>query len=214
MTDASVVTDVKKYELMVIINPEIGEEAVSKRLEAIRKLIKDFPGEIFHEELWGLKDLAYAIKKYERGFYAVVDFSSGPDKLREFDATLRLEPEVIRHFLMVLPSTYVPKDYALLAAEEAKKAEEEKLIPTKKHEPLMAARPALTAQPPAKSEPLATAEPAAPVVAQEAKEAKAAEAEKREPQPKSPKKKDETKQALDNVDAKLQSILENPDLNF
>lgn len=181
MSNTDVLSDAKKYELMIIINSDLGEVAIQKRLENLRSQITAFPAEIVHEEMWGLRDLAYPIKKHEQGYYAIFDFITDPSKLKEFDATLRLEPEVLRHLIMLLPATYEPKDYTVVeevAADET--PGESKRVPERKVERVAPA----------------------PVVKPKAKEEEAAPKEKK------------TKQATENVDAKLQSILENPDLNF
>ena len=184
MTHDDVLSDAKKYELMVIINSDLGEEAIKKRLESLRKQITAFPGEIIHEEIWGLRDLAYPIKKHEQGYYAVVDFMADPSKIKEFDATLRLENEVLRHLIMVLPATYEPKDYTVVEEKPMEETPgESKKVPERK------------------------AEKSAPGPA------KAAASKVKEEEP-VPAKEKKSKQTMENVDAKLQSILENPDLNF
>jgi small subunit ribosomal protein S6 len=193
MKTTDVLSDAKKYELMVIINSDIGEMAVKNRLEAIRSQIIAFPGNIVHEEIWGLRDLAYPIKKHNQGCYALFDFETDPSKIKEIDAVLRLEPEVLRHLVMVLPATYQPKDYTIV--------EEELLEANKEAEAKKGLAPVRLVK-------METKTPEAPkektIAPKSEPEAKAPSEEK----PKSAKPNSE------NVDAKLQSILENPDLNF
>lgn len=111
------------YELMVIIDPGIGEAAVNKRLESIRKQIAK-NGKIFFEDLWGERDLAYTMKGNGKGYYAVFDYSFEPTQLKEFETGLRLEPEVIRHLIIRLPLKYEPKTREeLVAAHQEAQAE-------------------------------------------------------------------------------------------
>jgi small subunit ribosomal protein S6 len=174
MTKSESQDDRKSYELMVILNPDIGEDAIQKRLESIRKQITSSPAEIAHEELWGLKDLAYLIKKHSQGYYAVFDFLGEPEKIKELDKNLRLEPEILRHFILVLPLSYKPQDY---------NAVEEQVEETKKE-----------------------TKPAPKI--------KEKSSEKEETEKKSTPKKAASPKTLEEVDTKLQNILENPDLNF
>jgi small subunit ribosomal protein S6 len=113
-----------KYELMVIIDPGIGQANVQKRLESIKKTIAKH-GEIFFEDIWGEKELAYPMKKASKGFYAVFGFNFEAAELKEFETGLTLEPEVIRHLVVKLPLKYEPMTLdQLKAAHQAKKDEE------------------------------------------------------------------------------------------
>lgn len=90
------------YELMVIVDSGIGQAAVDKRLESIRKQLTKH-GKIFFEDLWGEKELGYPMNKHTKGHYAVFDFTFDPVELKEFETGLRMEPEVIRHLIIRLP---------------------------------------------------------------------------------------------------------------
>jgi len=169
-----------KYELMLIVNPDIGGDATEKRLEKVRKLIKSQKGEVFYEDLWGIKDLAYAMKKHDAGYYAVLYFNLDEDgDLNEIDTTLRLENEILRHMIVKLPSIYEPKSFANRDEEE---------------EP----------------DDLFAADAEKKTVKKVTKEKKEVKASQKAPS-KSDKKEDKS---LKDVDAKLKSIIDNPDLNF
>ncbi len=195
--------DLKRYELMVIIDAEIGENDIKKQLDKLRKQITTFEGEIFNEELWGLRKLAYIIKKKSQGYYAVLDFKVEPEHIMEFERKLRLDTDILRHMVSVLPNSYVPKDYvAEEAAAKAKEAEEkaaEELQPGFKPRP-----PQHRDQSP--RPPMRT--PEKPVVA-----AAPVKAEVKE-EAKKPAAKKESKQSLADIDAKLNSIIDNPDINL
>lgn len=180
--------DTKKYELMVIIHPDLGENAIVKRLEEIRKLIKNQKGEIFFEDIWGMRDLAYPIKKHERGYYAVLSFTLLPEMLQEIDTTLKLENEVVRHMIITLPFTYEPKNLAMLEAEYI---EQQKQNPSAK-----------------KTDSKVAPVPSASV---HMKNADAVKSPKTSAPPKEEIKKTSS---IEDVDAKLKSIIDNPDINF
>ncbi len=116
-----------KYELMVIVDMSIGQAKIDKRLESIRKQInKD--GKIFFEDIWGERDLAYTIKKMDRGYYAVFNFTFDTAEMKEFETSLRLETEILRHLIVKLPLNYEPQSLedlqnAHLEEKEAEKAE-------------------------------------------------------------------------------------------
>ena len=135
MAHNDALADARRYEIMVILHPELGENATMQRLEALRKQITSFPGEVFHEELWGLRDLKYRIKKQHQGYYAVLDFVTDPSKIKEFNHALGLETEILRHMITILPPTYTPVNYEEEAAKEkALRDQEEALNPKPKKE--------------------------------------------------------------------------------
>lgn len=186
MAHNDALADAKRYEVMVILHPDLGEDGTMQRLEALRKQITSFPGEIFHEELWGMRDLTYSIKKQDRGYYAVIDFVADPSKIKDFSHSLGLETEVLRHMITVLPTSYTPVNYEEEAAKEKEKMEQEEAL-----------------KPKAKKPEKTPARKAAPTEENETSSKRA------------PKKKEESKQSLEDVDAKLKKLIDNPDeLNF
>lgn len=209
----STTADVVKYELMVIISPEIGEDAINQRLTAITKSLKDFGGEIVFEDVWGLRSLAYNIRKQEQGFYAVMDVNLDPTHIKELERMLRLEPEVLRHLLMKLPAVYQPKTAVEMEAEAQKAAEEaqkEKDLKDAKN-PRMAPR---FVPPPRKFDAPKSAAAASVTPAPAAEKTTQSEAPAAAAPKPTVKKKEESEKELKDIDAKLDSILSNPDLNF
>ena len=117
------------YEMMAIIDPELGEEATSKQIDKIKKFITDLGGSITHEDTWGVQALAYKIKKNERGYYIVLNFDLSGVKLEELKSELALEQNLIRYMLLKAPKYYEFKTFEELEkeAEEAKRKKEEEL---------------------------------------------------------------------------------------
>ncbi len=204
----STLNDTVRYELMVIVAPDIGETAIKKRLEAIKKSIADFGGEVFFEDDWGLRDLAYDIKKREQGYYIVLDVNLGPGSIKELDRMLRLEPEVLRHLLMKLPTAYQPKTLADMEAEAAAADKEEELKKEEKKDKKSVRHvPVMKVEAPKEE---VKAEKSAPEKTVKKEVAEETKAETKKPA----KKKEESKKELEDIDAKLDSILSNPDINF
>ena len=202
-------TDTVRYELMVIVAPDLGETAIKKRLESIKKSITDFGGEVFFEDVWGLRNLAYDIRKHGQGFYAVMDLNLNPENVKELERILRLEVEVLRHLLIKLPSVYQPKTLAEMDAENA--VEEEKINAAKEEKKpkggMMRPSPAPRAAAPVEAPKMEKAPEKAPAKP-------APKAAKKEEAAEEPKKTGKKKESIQDIDAKLDSILSNPDINF
>jgi len=136
--------DRQKYEVMAIIDPDVGTVDYKKDFDALKSLIEAHGGSIWNEEEWGKRELAYLIKKKTHGFYVIVDFDADPSQVPEIIRQLKITPFVVRSLLVKLPDEYVPQHYDLDEAlqekkpvEKGEKKEEPKVVkkPVKKVEP-------------------------------------------------------------------------------
>lgn len=200
------------YELMLIINPNIGEEASLKEIEKIKKFISDLEGKVTHEDVWGLRNLAYKIKKEDKGFYVVLNFKMDPSKIIEFKSEMMLEQVVLRHMLMLAPKYYEMKTLVELEKEaetykkESKEKEEEKEKEVQVHQ-----KPKPVAK--AKVEEDKKPEIKEPEV-EEIEEPEVKEPEVEEVVKEKPADRISTKKDLEEVDAKLKSIIDDPDITL
>ena len=62
----------RKYEMMVILNPEIDERTVAPALEKLLNVVSANGGSVDATDIWGKRRLAYPIEKYSEGIYAYV----------------------------------------------------------------------------------------------------------------------------------------------
>ena len=88
-----------KYESVIIINPNLEEEAIKALIEKISNLINT-DGKVSSVEEVGKKKLAYEIKKNKEGFYVVFKFESKPEAIAELERIYRITDEVIK-FIVV-----------------------------------------------------------------------------------------------------------------
>lgn len=91
----------KNYELMYILMPDLAEDAIKAENAALQKIITDNGGKITGVNEWGMKDLAYAIKKQTKGYYVVVNFTADSKALSEFDRIVSLDAKVMRFLVTV-----------------------------------------------------------------------------------------------------------------
>lgn len=57
-------------------------------------------GKIEKEELWGVRDLAYPIKRQTKGFYAHYQLSGDPKNAQGIDKSLKVEEDILRYLLV------------------------------------------------------------------------------------------------------------------
>ncbi|GAG01660.1 unnamed protein product [marine sediment metagenome] len=92
----------RDYELVVIISPEVAEEEIPATLEKIGRFIIDRGGSITEVNQWGRRKLAYPIRSFMEGNYALTHFKLEPRLTAELEASLGLSEEILRHLLVRL----------------------------------------------------------------------------------------------------------------
>ncbi|MGD9763107.1 MAG: 30S ribosomal protein S6 [Candidatus Binatia bacterium] len=98
---------IRRYETLIVIHPEIPEAQIRETIERAKRLIEEAGGEVHGMQEWGMRELAYPIRKLQRGYYVLAEYSATADVVRELERTLRITDEILR-FLSVaaaLPST-------------------------------------------------------------------------------------------------------------
>ena len=91
-----------KYELAVVVNAKIEDEARTATIEKVKEYITRFGGTITNVDEWGKKRLAYEIQKMREGYYYFIQFESDSSCPAEVEKSVRIMENVIR-FLCVRP---------------------------------------------------------------------------------------------------------------
>ena len=92
----------RDYELVLIISPEVVDEALDTTIKGVSQFITDKGGVVSEVEQWGKKKLAYPVEHFMEGSYVLIRFRLRPALSREFEANLRISDEVLRHLLIKL----------------------------------------------------------------------------------------------------------------
>jgi small subunit ribosomal protein S6 len=90
----------RRYELMVILDPELEERTVAPSLDKFLNVVRKGGGTVDKVDIWGRRRLAYDIGKKVEGIYAVVDMTAEPDVAKELDRQLNLNEAVLRTKLL------------------------------------------------------------------------------------------------------------------
>ncbi len=86
----------RRYELMVILDPDVEERAVNPSLDQFLNVVRQGGGSVERVDVWGRRRLAYEINKKAEGTYAVVDLTAEPAVVQELDRLLNLNEAVLR----------------------------------------------------------------------------------------------------------------------
>jgi small subunit ribosomal protein S6 len=92
----------KRYETIFILDPDLEEEPLQTALDRIKGIITQYKGEIFKDEDWGKRKLAYDIKKKPRGHYRLMEFSGSPALLSELERNFRVMDAVMKFQTILL----------------------------------------------------------------------------------------------------------------
>ncbi|MFZ1362528.1 MAG: 30S ribosomal protein S6 [Candidatus Nanopelagicales bacterium] len=86
----------RKYEVMIILDPDLEERTVAPSLETYLNVVRNDEGTVDNVDIWGRRRLAYEIQKKSDGIYAVVDLTCKPETVAELDRQLSLNEVVLR----------------------------------------------------------------------------------------------------------------------
>lgn len=84
------------YESVLIARNDISQAQVETLVEQIEALLTQDGGSIEKREFWGLRSLAYRIKKNRKGHYVLLGLNARPDQIRELERQLSLNEDVLR----------------------------------------------------------------------------------------------------------------------
>ena len=94
----------RHYELVVVLSPILSQEEGSGAWEGIKEVITSHGGDITRDEQWGMRRLAYPIRKagqtFLEGNYLLTRFSTDTVVPAELEAQLKLSENVLRHLLV------------------------------------------------------------------------------------------------------------------
>ncbi len=91
---------VRPYEVLVVINPQLEDEAAEALVEKIQSVITAGGGEIEKLDKWGKKRLAYEVKGFTEGIYVVINFKGEPAAAAELERIMKITDEILRYLLI------------------------------------------------------------------------------------------------------------------
>ncbi|WP_328989823.1 30S ribosomal protein S6 [Kribbella sp. NBC_01245] len=86
----------RRYEVMVILDPELEERTVEPSLDTYLNIVRKEGGTVEKVDIWGRRKLAYDVKKKAEGIYAVIDLTAEPAVVKELDRQLTLNESILR----------------------------------------------------------------------------------------------------------------------
>jgi small subunit ribosomal protein S6 len=100
----------KKYELVCILDPQVGENQFEPVVEKYEKYLTDHGAEMAHIDKWGLRKLAFSsvgLKRRQQGYYVLYQFEADSDMLGELEHELKMDEGVIRHLVVSVKGEFL-----------------------------------------------------------------------------------------------------------
>ncbi len=85
------------YENVYIARPDISAAQVEALTQRLTEIVEANGGKVTKNEYWGLKNLAYRIKKNRKGHYSLLNLDAPGDALSELERNMRLSEDVLRY---------------------------------------------------------------------------------------------------------------------
>jgi small subunit ribosomal protein S6 len=98
----------RKYETIVIIRPSIAEEGVDAIIDRAKATIEGDAGSVLKMEKWGLRKLAYLIKKEQQGYYVLIEFAGVPQAVTEMERIFKIDDRILKFMTIKQEHVYSP----------------------------------------------------------------------------------------------------------
>jgi small subunit ribosomal protein S6 len=89
----------RRYELMLVLRPDLADDKVQASLERTARAIAAGGGQIVKQAPWGRRRLAYPIDHHREGSYFVILFEAPGEAIAELERGLLISEEVLRHLV-------------------------------------------------------------------------------------------------------------------
>ena len=103
----------RHYETMILLSPELSEEERKGILDNLTGILDREKGQVIDEDHWGMRDLAYPVQKYMRGYYVRLEYAAPGAAVQELERNIKITEGIMKFMSVKLAENYEAK------AEEA-----------------------------------------------------------------------------------------------
>ena len=96
----------RRYETILLFDIDAGEETREAFLNRSKALIEQYDGALLEKDEWGVRKLAYEVRRKNRGYYVRLDYCSKTEMVEEFERISRLEDSVMKYLTILLEDTF------------------------------------------------------------------------------------------------------------
>ena len=111
----------RRYETIFIVRSSTGESEITAITDKVESIITGDGGTVLTVDKWGLRKLAYLIKKEAQGYYVYIDYAAVPSAVAEIERIFKIDDRLLKYMTLKLADSCDP---AAILAEMAKGAAE------------------------------------------------------------------------------------------
>ena len=86
----------RKFETLLLLSPELSTEARTTLLDGHKNIVEREGGKVLVEDAWGMRDLAYPVKKQMRGFYFRLEYAGPGALVAELERNIRIAEGIFK----------------------------------------------------------------------------------------------------------------------
>jgi small subunit ribosomal protein S6 len=119
----------RRYETIIIIDPDIDAQEQSAASERLEGLIPDQGGFLVKTDRWGSRKLAYEIRKKTTGLYTLIDYCGSSELVNEMERFCKIDERIMKYMTVLTdkePDVDAIKEDMKREKEEKEKKEAEK----------------------------------------------------------------------------------------
>lgn len=84
------------YESTFITRQDLSRQDITKLTDSLTSFIEQGGGKVVKNEYWGLRSMAYRIRKNRKGHYSMLAIDAPPAAIKEMERNMRINEDIIR----------------------------------------------------------------------------------------------------------------------
>ena len=107
------------YENVFIARQDISSTQVDAITDAMAEIVTNDGGTVARREYWGLKSLAYRMKKNKKGHFVLLNLDAPTDTVREMERQMGLHEDILR--FLTLRTDDLPEETSVMMASRSER---------------------------------------------------------------------------------------------
>ena len=99
----------RKYEVMYIVRPDVEEAARKALITFTSEIFTNMDSKVLEVKEMGMRNLAYEINDFTKGFYVLMNVEATSEACDEFDRLVKINESVMRHMVVRIDEIKAPK---------------------------------------------------------------------------------------------------------
>jgi len=100
----------RKFETLLLLSPELNTEERQTILETLTGVVGREQGQMLTVDDWGMRDLAYPVRKVMRGNYVRLEYAAPGGAVAELERIIRITEGIFKFVTVKLDPDYQPQE--------------------------------------------------------------------------------------------------------